>query len=102
MRSVVVAITDVVIHQAFEVLLIENDDMIEQIAATVTDPSLRNTILPRNSVTCLLRLNAEALHRVDHFEIRLYAVIKDQIAGCQVIKTPRAINQLPKHWSDVL
>jgi hypothetical protein len=94
MRLVVVAITDVVTHQAFEVSLIENDDMIEQIAATVTDPSLRDTILPRTSVACLLGLNAETLHRVDQFDIRLYAVIKDQIAGCQVIKTPRAITQL--------
>lgn len=102
MRWVVVTIKDVVIHQAFEVLLIENNDMIEQFAATGTDHSLRDTILPRNSVACLLGLNAEALHRVDHSEIRLYAVIKVQIAGCQVIKTPRAINQLPKHWSNVL
>jgi hypothetical protein len=101
MRSVVVVITDVVIHQAFEMSLIQNNDMIEQIAATVTDPSLRDTILPRTSAACLLGLNAEPLHRVDFFAIRLYAVIKDQIAGCQVIKTPRATAQLPKHWSDV-
>jgi hypothetical protein len=86
MRSVVVVITDLVIRQAFEVPIIENDDMIELIAATVTDPSLRNTILPWTSVACLLGLNAEALHRVDHFAVKLYAVIKDQIAGCQVIK----------------
>jgi hypothetical protein len=36
MRSVVVVITDVVIHQAFEVPFIGNDDMVEQIPATVT------------------------------------------------------------------
>jgi len=65
---------------------IENDHMVEQIAAAVANPSLGNTILPRASEAGLLRPDAEALHRFDHFFIELRTAIKDQVARCCVVR----------------
>jgi len=71
MRSVLMVIVDVFVHKAFQMLGIENNYMVEQIAATVPDPSLRDTILPRTPVAGLLWLNAEVPHRFDNVAIEL-------------------------------
>jgi hypothetical protein len=65
---------------------IQNDHMVEQIAAAVADPTLGDAVLPRTSEAGPLGLDAEALHRVDHFFIELCAAIKDQIAGRRVVR----------------
>jgi hypothetical protein len=46
MRSVIVVMTDVLAHQSFQMPFVQNDDVVEQIASTVANPTLRNTILP--------------------------------------------------------
>jgi len=42
--------------------LIEDDYMVEQSPATVADPTLRHTVLPRTAEADPLRLDAECLH----------------------------------------
>jgi hypothetical protein len=37
MRSVIVIVTDVILHQAFEMPFIQDDHMVEQIPAAVAD-----------------------------------------------------------------
>jgi hypothetical protein len=49
MCSVFVIVTDVISHQAFQMPLIENNHMVEQIAAAIANPTLGNTVLPRAS-----------------------------------------------------
>ena len=71
MRSVLVVVTDVLIHQAFQMPFIENDHMVEQIAAAVADPTLGNAVLPRTSEAGSLWLDAEALYGVDDFFIEV-------------------------------
>ena len=83
MRSVVVIVTDVLSHQAFQMPFIENDNMVEEIPAAVSDPTLSNTVLPRTAEVGSLGLNAEALHCLDHFTIKIRAAIKDQVAGAE-------------------
>ena len=78
MRPVVVIVTDVLVHQAFQMPFIENDDLIEQIPAAVADPSLSNTVLPWTSEAGPLGLDAEALHGIDHPRIETGTAIKDQ------------------------
>ena len=46
-RSVVVIVADVLIHEAFQMPFVEHDHVVEQIAAAVADPPLGNAILPR-------------------------------------------------------
>jgi hypothetical protein len=86
MSSILVIIPDVLIHQAFQMPFVENDHMVEQIAAAVADPTLGDAVLPRASEAGLLGLDAEALHRVDHFFIELRAVIEDQITRSSVVR----------------
>ena len=85
MSPVLLVITDVFIHEAFQMPLIEYDYMVEQIAATVADESLCDAVLPGTAKAGLLRLNAETLDGVDYLFIELCAAIKDQVAGCRVV-----------------
>ena len=86
MRSILVIIPDVIVHQAFQMPFVENDHMIVQIAAAVADPALSDAILPWASEASSLGLDAKALRRVDHFFIELLAPIKDQIARRRVVR----------------
>jgi hypothetical protein len=75
MRPVRVVVTDVFVHQSFQVSLIHNDHMVEQIPAAVADPSFCNPVLLRTTETGSLRLDAEDLHRVDDFLIEVCTAI---------------------------
>ena len=66
MSSVLVVITDVLIHEPFQMPFIDDDHMVEQITTAVSGPALRNTVLPGTSVAGSLRLDAEVLHCIDH------------------------------------
>src|SRR5665213_4586039 len=54
MSPVLVIITNVSGHKAFQMPLIEHDHIVEQIPAAVANPALGDTVLPRASETCLL------------------------------------------------
>src|ERR1035437_142443 len=86
MRSVVVVITDVVLYEAFQMPLIQDDHMVEKIPAAVADPTFRHTVLPRTSETGPFGLNAEALHCIDHLRIKAGAAIKDEITGRRIVR----------------
>src|ERR1019366_3191974 len=49
--AIFVIVADVLIHQTLRMPLVQDDHTIEQITATVTDPALGNTVLPRASET---------------------------------------------------
>src|ERR1017187_6280730 len=86
MRPVLMVVTDVLTHQSFQMPFVENDDMVEQVPAAVADPALRDAVLPWTSEAGSLGLNANALHRVDHFFIEVCTAIKDQEFGGRVIR----------------
>jgi hypothetical protein len=67
MRSVVVVVADVLSHQPFEMPLVENDDVIEQVSAATTHEAFCHAVLPRASEAGPLGLDAEALDRADSF-----------------------------------
>ena len=60
--------------------------MVKQIAAAVSYPALRNTVLPRTPEAGSPGLDAEVLDRVDNFFIEQRAAIKDQVARCGVVR----------------
>ena len=78
MCPVLVVAADILIHQAFQMSLIEDDHMVEQVPAAVADPTLDNAVLPRTSEAGPLGLDAEALHGIDHPRIETGTAIKDQ------------------------
>src|ERR1700724_1572729 len=71
MRPVFVIIANVLPHQTFQMPLIQNNYMVKQLASAVPDPALGHAVLPRTAEPGSLRLNAEALHSVDHFLIKI-------------------------------
>ena len=79
MRSVVVVVADVIIHESFQMPRIEHDHVVEQIATAVADPALSDTVLPRTPEAGSLGLDTKALHRFEHLVVELCASIKDQV-----------------------
>jgi hypothetical protein len=59
--------------------------MVEQIPATVADPALGDSVLPRAPKARSLWLDAEAFHCVDHSLIEVGPAIKDQIFGRGIV-----------------
>src|ERR1035437_1351599 len=85
MCAILEIVADVFVHQAFQMPLIENDHVVEQIPAEGAYPAFRNTVLPWTSEARPLWPDTEALHGIGHFTIELWATIKDQVAGVRVI-----------------
>jgi hypothetical protein len=61
MSPVFMVVADVFTHEAFQMALIEDNDVSEKIPAAVTEPALCNAVLPRTLKAGSLRLNARAL-----------------------------------------
>ncbi len=87
MRPVLVIVTDVLVHETFQMAFIDHDHMVEQIPAAVTDPTLCNTVLPRTPEAGSFRLYAKAHHRFDHFFVEVRTAIEDQVSGGSVAGT---------------
>src|ERR1017187_7948212 len=85
-RPILVVITNVFSHQPFQMPLVEQDYMIEQIPSAITNPAFCNTVLPWTSEAGPLGLDAEALHCADNFLIEVCCAIEDQVGGHLVIR----------------
>src|ERR1700694_1570665 len=84
MRAILVIIADIFVHHAFQMALIENNHVVEQIPAAGAYPAFRNTVLPWTSEACPHWSDTEALQGLGHFSIELRAMIKDQVARGRV------------------
>ena len=108
MCPILVVVTDVLVHQTFQVAFVDNNHLVEQVPAAAADPARGDTVLPWTSEAGPLRLDAEALHRVDYFFIELCATIKDQIAGrgvvgkrlAQLAERPRRCTVVWSHYTE--
>src|SRR5208337_151372 len=85
MGSVVLVVIDVLIHQALQMAIIENDHMVEQIPAAVADPSFGNTILPGTLDAGSFGLNPEAPYRLNNAVTKVRATVEDQVARRGII-----------------
>jgi len=77
MRSILVVVANIIAHEAFQMPLIQDDHMVEQITAAVSDKTFGNAVLPWTAEAGSLGPDAKYLHRVDHFFIELRSAIKD-------------------------
>jgi hypothetical protein len=59
MGSVSIVILDVILHQSVKVLLVQDNNMIEQIPATIADPSFRYSVLPGAANVDLSRFDSQ-------------------------------------------
>jgi len=85
-RPVVVVVTHVLVHQAFQMPFIENDHVVKQIVAAVADPALGDTVLPRTAELVRLGLMSKLFRVSITSSLELRATIKDQIVGCRVVR----------------
>src|ERR1035438_9198756 len=99
MGAVLEIVADIFVHQAFQMPLIENDHLVEQIPAAGAYPAFRNTVLPWTSEARPLWHDTEALHGFGHFTIELWAAIKDQVARGRVIweRLAQLLNRSEEH-----
>jgi hypothetical protein len=72
-------VLDILVHQAFQVTLIQDDYVVEQIPSTAADPALGDTVLPRTSEAGSLWLDAQRLDCLDYLSIEVRSSIKDQV-----------------------
>jgi hypothetical protein len=79
MRPVLVIVGNILVYQAFQMLSIENDYMIEQIPPAATNPALSDAILPRTLKTGAHRLDTEAINGADDFLVKVGGSIEDRI-----------------------
>ena len=64
-RSVFVIIRQILTPKPSEVLFVQRDDVIQQLAASTADPAFSNSILPRAPQTRLYRFNAARLQQAE-------------------------------------
>ncbi len=86
MRSVIEIIADVLGHEAFQMTLIQDDHMVEQIATAVANEAFRNTVLPWTAEAGSLGFDAQALDCLYDLIVEVRATVEDQIAWRGVIR----------------
>ena len=104
MSPVIVVVTNLLIHQPFQMPLIENDHMIEQITTAIAYEALGHAILPRALERSAYRLCAQDFRCPNDFCIEDGVTVMDQIAGSgivgkgltQLLNNPRA-GRMPGH-----
>src|SRR5271166_5977005 len=85
MSAIIVVVANAFRHETLKMALVENDDVVEQVAAAVADETLRQAVLPRTFESCPLRLCAESLDCLDHFRAEDRVPVVDQIPGRCVV-----------------
>ena len=86
MRSVVMIVADVLAHQAFQMALVKDDDMIKQVATAGTNETFRHAILPWVLETYSLWHDAEALDCLNNLFVEVCTTIKDQVERRGIVR----------------
>ena len=114
MRPVLVEVTCVFGHEAMQVAFVQDNHMIEKIAAAATDKSLGDAVLPRALERRAFGRNAEHLNGLHHFIAEDRVAVVNQIPGrgivrervAQLLRYPSAcrmsrngeMHQPPRSW----
>ena len=79
-HAISVVILHVLSNQSAEMLLIQGDDMVQDLAPATAHPPLRQTILPGRLNAGALRLQTRRLQKCDHLVVELGVSIQDDVA----------------------
>jgi hypothetical protein len=82
MSPVLVVKPDVLVHEASQVTLVQNDHVVKQIATAVANESFSNAVLPWTAEAGSLGLDTKALDGIDDFFIKLCTAIKESKIRC--------------------
>src|SRR6516164_6459852 len=77
MRPVLMVIEQVRRHQSFEMPLIQDDHVVQQVAPAIS-PTLSNTVLPRTAKGCAGWLAPHLLHSRNHLGAKLCVAVEQQ------------------------
>ena len=78
MRAIVVIVAKVIRQKSFEVSLVHNDDVIEQIAAAACHPALGDSVLPRALDRSLHGGDLQSANGSQYFQAVFLIVIAEQ------------------------
>jgi hypothetical protein len=83
MRPVLVIIEQVGRHQPFEMPLIQDDFVVQQVASATSHPAFRNTVLPRTAKGCSSWLASHVPHSRKHLGCKLASRSNSKnLCGC--------------------
>lgn len=77
MRPILVVIADVFVHQPFQMVLVEHDDMVGQVAATTPHEALSHAVLPWTLKAGSLGFDAKTLDRFHDICVEIAATVED-------------------------
>jgi hypothetical protein len=86
MCSIIVVLTDVLVHQSLQVAFIQNNHLVEQISTAASDPELNNAVLPRTSDAGSFWLDVQYLDGTDHLLIEISRSVEDQILWSRIVR----------------
>jgi len=86
MSAVVVAVADILGHEAFQMTLVQLNDVFEQIAQAVADESLCYPILPRASNCISNRVHAQILRGLQSLRLESVLAVEDEIPRRGIIR----------------
>ncbi len=78
-NPVVVMVVYVIVNESSEMLFVQRDDMVENLAAAASHPALRSPVLPGCLHTRALGLHASSLQEGNHIRIEFRVVVEDGI-----------------------
>src|SRR6516164_2123740 len=78
MRPVLMVIEQVGRHQSFEMPLIDDDHVVQQVASATSYPALSNTVLPRTAKGCASWLASHVSHSRNHIGAKLGVAVEQQ------------------------
>ena len=78
-NPIFVKVGNVITHEAPQVLFVQRDHVIEQLAPAATHPSFRDSILPRRLDTGPFGLQSRGLQEGDHLVIECRITIEDRV-----------------------
>ena len=78
MRPVLMVVAYIFSHKPFQVSLVEDNNVIEQVSSAASHPSLRDTVLPRAAIRGTHRLASQLPDRRHHIAAKLRVAIKEQ------------------------
>ena len=95
MRSVIVVVANIIGHQSLEMMFIEDNYTVEQVAATRAHEAFGNAILPRTLDRGTDGFHPEGVCGFDDFGAKGYIPVEDQVARCGVVR--ECFTQLLRH-----
>ena len=99
-RPIFMVVANILGHQPLEVLLIQDDHVVQQVASTTSNPALSNTVLPRTAKASAGWLASDVPYHRHHIGLRTLSLGRIARIGGVVRRPtlPAIVVQPRKHW----